>query len=306
MKVLICDSVAKEAVEQLKKGGHEVDVKTGLPKEELVKIVAPYDAIVVRSATKITKEIIEAAKSLKIVVRGGVGVDNIDVEAAKKAGVTVANTPAASSISVAELAVGHMFGLARFIPQASAMTKSGKWEKKAFEGNELYGKTLGIFGIGRIGREVALRAIALGMKVIAFDPFVKQSDIPAGLAVKMADFDTVLKDSDYVTLHLGLTPETKHMLSTAAFEKMKQGVRIVNCSRGGVVDENALAAALKSGKVHSAAVDVFEKEPIVPENPLLGLPNAVLTPHLGASTHEGQFRVGLEVAQKINEFFKGK
>ncbi|MDQ7779130.1 MAG: hydroxyacid dehydrogenase [Planctomycetota bacterium] len=302
-KVLICDPVSSAAVESMKQAGLQVDVQKGISKEDLLKCAGNYEAIVVRSATKITKDVIAAAKALKVVVRGGVGVDNIDCEAAKACKVEVMNTPEASSIAVAELALGHMLALSRFIPQATASMKAGQWEKKKFEGMELYGKTLGLLGIGRIGREVAVRAIAFGMKVIACDPIVKQEQLPAGLAVKMVPLDTVITTSDYMSLHMPVTPETKHMLGKAQFDRMKQGVRIVNCARGGIIDEPALAEAIKAGKVAGAAMDVFEVEPIQKDNPLLSLEQVILTPHLGASSVEGQGRVGGEVARKLIEYF---
>ncbi len=302
-RILVCDPVSSGAVERMKKAGLQVDVQKGISKEDLLKCACNYDAIVVRSATKMTKDVISAAKALKVIVRGGVGVDNIDCEAAKACKVEVMNTPEASSISVAELAMGHMLALSRFIPQATASMKAGQWEKKKFEGVELYGKTLGLLGIGRIGREVAVRAIAFGMKVIAYDPFVKQAQIPSNLVVKMISFDELLSASDYISLHMPTTPETRHMLSKTQFEKMKPGVRIVNCARGGILDEPALAEAIKAGKVAGAALDVFEVEPIQKDNPLLGLEQVILTPHLGASSVEGQGRVGDEVARKLIEYF---
>lgn len=302
-RVLVCDPISSAAVERMKKAGLQVDVQKGISKEDLLKCAGNYEAIVVRSATKVTKDVIAAAKALKVIVRGGVGVDNIDCEAAKAYKVEVMNTPEASSISVAELALGHMLALSRFIPQATATMRMGQWEKKKFEGVELYGKTLGLLGIGRIGREVAVRALAFGMKVLAYDPFVKQEQLPTNLTVKMVPLDQLLAESDYISLHLPMTPETKHMLSKPQFEKMKTGVRIINTARGGIIDEAALAEAIKAGKVAGAAIDVFEVEPVPKDNPLLGLEQVILTPHLGASSVEGQGRVGDEVARKLIEYF---
>ena len=298
-RVLICDPVAKEAVEKMQKGGLTVDVKPDMKPEELVKIVGDYDALVVRSATKVTKEVIEAGKKLKVIARGGVGLDNIDVDAAKAHGKTVINTPAASSVSVAELTMAHMLAISRFIPQANATMAAGKWEKKKFEGVELYKKTLGILGIGRIGREVAKRALGFEMTVIAYDPYITQKML-GKLPVKMVSLDELLQKSDYITLHMPHDDQTHYLLAEAQFAKMKDGVRIVNCARGGVIKEAALLEALKSGKVAFAGVDVFENEP-VKSNELTSLPNVSLTPHIGASTIDGQFRVGIEVAEKLLE-----
>ncbi|MBN2208670.1 MAG: 3-phosphoglycerate dehydrogenase [Candidatus Coatesbacteria bacterium] len=301
-RVLICDPVAKEAVEKMQKGGLTVDVKAGITPEELVKTVGDYDALVVRSATKVTKAVIEAGKKLKVIARGGVGLDNIDVEAAKAHGKTVINTPAAASVSVAELAMGHMLAISRFIPQAHGTMAAGKWEKKKFEGVELYRKTLGILGIGRIGKEVAKRALAFDMKVIAYDPYITQ-DMLGKLPVKMVSLDELLKESDYITLHMPHDDQTHYLLAEAQFAKMKNGVRIVNCARGGVIKEAALLDALKSGKVAFAGIDVFENEP-VKGNEFTSLPNVSLTPHIGASTIDGQFRVGIEVADKLLELLR--
>ncbi|MEO0105787.1 MAG: hydroxyacid dehydrogenase [candidate division WOR-3 bacterium] len=295
MKVLISDPIAKEGIEILKKSGFEVIEKTGMPPEELIKIIPDFDAIIVRSATKVTKDVIAAGKKLKVIGRAGVGLDNVDAEAAKAKGIKVVNTPAATSISVAELALGMMLSAARMIPQATASTKAGKWEKKKFHGTELYGKTLGIIGIGRIGSELAKRAKALGMEVIAYDPYVQSSDF-----AKIVDFDTLLKTSDFISLHIPKTKETTHLLNKSAFDKMKNGVIIVNCARGGVVDEEALYDALVSGKVKVACLDVFEVEP-AKEHKLFGLEQVILTPHIGAQTDEGQQRAGVQIAELVRD-----
>uniref|UniRef100_A0A7V3RH54 3-phosphoglycerate dehydrogenase n=1 Tax=candidate division WOR-3 bacterium TaxID=2052148 RepID=A0A7V3RH54_UNCW3 len=295
MKVLISDPIAKEGIEILKNSGFEVVEKTGMSPEELIKTIPDFDAIIVRSATKVTKEVIEAGKKLKVIGRAGVGLDNVDAEAAKARGIKVVNTPAATSISVAELALGMMLSAARMIPQATISTKAGKWEKKKFHGIELYGKILGIVGIGRIGSELAKRAKALGMEVIAYDPYVQSSDY-----AKIVDFDTLLKNSDFISLHIPKTKETTHLLNKSAFDKMKDGVIIVNCARGGVVDEDALYDALVSGKVKVACLDVFEVEP-AKEHKLFSLEQVILTPHIGAQTEEGQQRAGLQIAELVRD-----
>jgi len=299
LKVLISDPIAKEGIEILKNSGFEVVEKTGMPPEELIKTIPDFDAIIVRSATKVTKEVIEAGKKLKVIGRAGVGLDNVDAEAAKAKGIKVVNTPAATSISVAELALGMMLSAARMIPQATASTRAGKWEKKRFHGTELFGKTLGIIGIGRIGSELAKRAKALGMEVIAYDPYVKSSDFG-----KIVDFDTLLKNSDFISLHIPKTKETAHLLNKSAFDKMKDGVIIVNCARGGVVDEDALYDALVSGKVKVACLDVFEVEP-AKEHKLFNLEQVILTPHIGAQTDEGQQRAGVQIAELVRDALKG-
>lgn len=298
MKVLVSDPIAKEGIEILKNAGLEVVEKTGLSPEELAKFIPGFDGIIVRSATKVTKEVIEAADNLKVIGRAGIGLDNIDLVTAKNKGIKVVNTPTATSISVAELAVGMMFSAVRRIPQASVSTKSGKWEKKKFKGFELYGKKLGIIGIGRIGSEVAKRAKSFGMEVIAYDPYVKTSEYG-----KIVDFDTLLKESDYISLHIPKTDETKHILNKEAFDKMKEGVVIVNCARGGVVDENALYDAINAGKVRIACVDVYENEP-AKENKLFDLEQVVVTPHIGAQTKEGQTRAGTQIAEFVRDALK--
>jgi D-3-phosphoglycerate dehydrogenase len=298
MKVLISDPIAKEGVEILKKSGLEVVEKPGLPPEELVKTIPEFDGIIVRSATKVTKDVIQAGKNLKVIGRAGVGLDNVDAEAAKAKGIKVVNTPAATSVSVAELALGMMFGAARMIPQATASTKAGKWEKKKFHGFELSGKTLGLIGIGRIGSELAKRAKALGMEVIAYDPYVNKSDFAA-----IVDFDALLQKSDYISLHIPKTKETANILNKAAFDKMKKGVVIVNCARGGVVDEDALYDAIVAGTVRVAGVDVYATEP-AKEHKLFSLDQVILTPHIGAQTEEGQQRAGIQIAELVRDALK--
>jgi D-3-phosphoglycerate dehydrogenase len=299
MKVLVSDPIAKEAIEILKNAGIEAVEQAGLAPEELIKVIPDYDAIIVRSATKVTKEVIDAGKNLKVIGRAGVGLDNVDRNAAKEKNIKVVNTPAATSISVAELALGMMFGAARRLPQATASTKAGKWEKKKFKGYELFGRTLGIIGVGRIGTELAKRAKAMGMKVLAFDPYVKNSE-----HAQVVDLDTLLKESDYVSLHIPKTDETTHILNKAAFDKMKDGVVIVNCARGGVVDENALYDAITGGKVRIAAMDVYEVEP-AKEHKLFSLDEVIATPHIGAQTAEGQLRAGVQIAELVRDALKG-
>ncbi|MBA7516932.1 Hydroxypyruvate reductase [subsurface metagenome] len=298
MKVLVSDAIAEQGVEILKNAGFEVVQKTGLSPEELVKAIPDFDGIIVRSATKVTKEVIEAGNNLKVIGRAGIGLDNIDLEKAKEKGIKVINTPTATSISVAELALGMMFCAARRIPQASISTKNSKWEKKKFKGFELYGKKLGIIGIGRIGSEMAKRAKILGMEIIAYDPYVKTSDY-----ANIVDLDTLLKESDYISLHIPKTNETEHILDKTAFDKMKQGVVIINCARGGVVDENALYDAINDGKVRIACVDVFESEP-AKDNKLFNLDQVIVTPHIGAQTKEGQTRAGTQVAELVRDALK--
>lgn len=291
MRVLVCDSIAKSAIEKMRQAGLQVDEKTGMTPEELVAVVGGYEAMVVRSATKVKKNIVEAAKNMKVIVRGGVGVDNIDAEAAKASGIEVKNTPAASSASVAELAIGLMFACARRIPQATASMKAHKWEKKLFEGTELNGKTLGIMGIGRIGREVAKRAAALGMKVLAYDAFPPQAPVSD---VTMVSMEELLRNADYITMHIPAAKDGA-VVGKPQFAMMKKGVAIINAARGGVVCEQALLEALNDGTVAAAALDVFATEPA--ENwPLIDHPNVILTPHIGASTREAQDRIGGEVA----------
>lgn len=298
-RILVADKLSQKAVEELRNvASFEVVVKIGLNEEQLCQEVSSYDAIVVRSATKVTRKVIEAGKNLKIAVRAGIGLDNIDQAAAKEKGIVVKNTPAATSISVAELTIGLMFCLARKIPYAYVTMKEHKWEKKVLEGYELYGKVAGVIGFGRIGQEVAKRELALGMKVLAYDIIPIKTDV----AAEQVDFDVILKDSDYISLHLPLTDTTRNLLSDKEFEKMKDGVRIVNVARGGVVDEAALLRALNSGKVVGAAVDVYAKEP--PDDfSLIDHPNVIPTPHIGASAHEGQDRAGFEVVKILKEFF---
>lgn len=297
MKIIICDPMEAEAIEQMRQAGLEVDVRDSIRAEELPEVIGAYEGMVVRSRTKVTAALIDAATHLKVIVRGGVGLDSIDVDYARAKGITVMNTPAASSAAVAELTIGYMFAMARHIYETSASMKAGKWEKKKFKGDELGGKTLGIAGIGNIGKEVAQRALALGMLVIAYDPYVQA---PQGVE-QVQEIDEILRRSDYLTFHLPLTDETRNMIGAAEFARMKAGVRIINCARGGVIDEDALYEALINGKVAGAALDVYSVEP-PEERKLFSLDQVIGSPHIGAATEEAQERIGGEVAQKMIEF----
>lgn len=299
IRVHVNDPLDEEAMELLRSKKELEVTSEHLEKDDLIKIMPEIEVLVVRSATKVTADVIEAGKKLKIIARAGVGLDNIDLGKAKEKGIKVLNTPGASAASVAELTIGMMFALSRHIVRGTIDLKEGRWTKKQLKGVELNGKTLGIIGLGRIGREVAKRALALGMKVIAYDPFVKDIDMD----VKLVDLDEIFSNSDYITVHVPLIPETKHLISDEAFEKMKKGVFVLNCARGGIVDEKALLKALKDGKVAGAGMDVFEMEPPTSdvEKELLSLPNVVATPHIGASTKEAQKRVGKEIVNRIFE-----
>ncbi len=301
MRVLICDPIDEKALARLREAGLEVVVKTGMSPEQLVQELAQgYEAIVVRSATKVRKPAIDAAKGLKLIIRAGVGLDNVDADYAQAKGIKVLNTPKASSDSVAELALAHMFALARSIPQATQSLREGKWEKKAFHGIELQGKTLGIVGIGRIGQALARRALALGMRVLAYDKFVSQSPIPG---VSMVPLEELLRQADFVSLHVPPDPAGP-VLGARELALMKDGAYLINCARGEVVDEAALLAALNSGKLAGAGLDVFAVEP--PTNlDLLRHPKVTLTPHIGAQTHEAQARIGDEVVELLLQHAKG-
>ena len=301
-KVLISDKLSEAAVQIFKDRGIDVDFQPGLGKDKdaLLKIIGDYDGLAIRSATKATEKIIEAADNLKVIGRAGIGVDNIDRVAASKKGVIVMNTPFGNMITTAEHAIAMMFAVARQIPEASASTHAGKWEKSKFMGVELTGKTLGVIGAGNIGGIVCDRAVGLKMKVIAFDPFLSEERADK-LGVEKVELDALLSRADFITLHVPKTEQTANMIDTAAIAKMKPGVRIVNCARGGLVDEDALADALKSGHVAGAAFDVFAVEPAT-ESPLFNLPNVVVTPHLGAATTEAQENVALQVAEQMSDY----
>ncbi len=306
-KVLVADPISPKGVELLETGGQLlVEVKTGLKEDEILGIAAEYTAIVVRSQTKITAKIIDAAKQLKVVGRAGVGVDNVDVDAATRRGVIVMNTPGGNTISTAEHAFSLLVSIARNIPQAHASVKAGKWDRKSFEGVELHGKTIGIFGMGRIGTEIARRVIAFGMRPVAYDPYLSNSRARSLQVELFEDLDEVLAQSDFVTMHMPLTAETRHLINADRIAKMKRGARIVNCARGGLIDEQALFEALKSGQIAAAALDVYETEPPPADFPLRTLSNVVFTPHLGASTAEAQESVGIEIAEAIRSLLLGR
>ncbi len=300
VKVLISDKLSPAAIAIFKERGIEADVKTGLTPAELREIIGQYDGLAIRSATKVTKEVLDVATNLKVVGRAGIGVDNVDVKSATSRGVVVMNTPHGNAITTAEHAIAMMFALARQLPEASASTKAGKWEKNRFMGVELTAKTLGLIGCGNIGSIVADRAVGLKMKVLAYDPFLTETRA-VELGVEKADLDTVLAKADFITLHTPLIEATRNILSREALAKTKKGVRIVNCARGGLLDEAALYDALKSGHVAGAALDVFEVEPAT-DSPLFELENVVCTPHLGAATTEAQENVALQVAEQISDF----
>lgn len=298
MKVLICDPTAPQAIQQMRDAGIEVDVRDDISAEELPKVLPAYDGMVVRSRTKVREPLIDAVTNLKVIVRGGVGLDNIDVDYARSKGIAVLNTPAASSASVAELTIGYLFSLARRIPQATASMKAGLWEKKKFKGTELAGKRLGLIGCGRIGQEVAKRAHALGMDVV----FYRRTEYDLDSAQQVS-LDELIRTSDYISLHVPHTEETHNILDAEAFANMKDGVYIVNCGRGGTLDEDALFDAIQSGKVAGAALDVYAEEPSKGHK-LYTLEQVIGSPHVGASTSEAQARVGAEVAEKMIEFYK--
>jgi len=297
MRIHINDPLDKQATERLKSVPGVELTSEHLEKEDLLKIMPEIEVLIVRSATKVTADIIEAGTKLKIIGRAGTGLDNIDVKAAEAKGIKVINTPGANSISVAELTIGLMIACSRHIARGTIDLKNGKWTKKELEGHELFGRTVGIIGFGNIGREVAKRLLAFDMKILAYDPFVKETD----MNVKMVDLDTLYKESDYITIHVPLTPETKNLINKETFSKMKDGVIIINAARGGIIDEAALYEALVNGKVYAAGLDVFEVEPPTDElrQKLLALPNVVATPHIGASTFEAQERVGMLLVERL-------
>ncbi len=305
MKVLVSDSLSEQGIAILKKeDGIEVTVKTGLPPQELIKEIPDYDALIVRSATKVTADIIKAAKNLKVIGRAGVGLDNVDVQAATEKGIIVMNSPGGNIASTAEHAIALLFALARLVPQAHASLRSGNWEKKKFIGVEINGKTLGVIGLGRVGLEVARRAKGFGMKVLAYDPFISVEKAHA-FGIELVKLKDILSESHFITIHTPLTTSTKNLINAETIAQMRDGVRIINCARGGIIDEKALYEGLKSKKVAGAALDVFEKEP-PGDNPLLSLENVVVTPHLGASTVEGQENVATEIAHQVVDALKGR
>lgn len=300
-KVLISDKMDPKAAAIFKERGIDVDVITGKTKDELIAMIGAYDGLAIRSATKVTADVLAAATNLKVVGRAGIGVDNVDIPSASKQGVIVMNTPFGNSITTAEHAIAMMFALARQIPEANTLTQAGKWPKNDFMGVELTSKTLGLIGCGNIGSIVAERALGLRMKVVAFDPFLTP-ERAIELGVEKADLDTLLAKADFITLHTPLTDQTRNILSKENLAKAKKGVRIINCARGGLIDEAALKDALDSGHVAGAALDVFQTEPPAADHPLFGTPNFICTPHLGASTDEAQVNVAIQVAEQISDY----
>ena len=299
-KVLIADSISQRGIDELSLDDQlDVQIKTGLTEQELVGVIPAFSALIVRSQTRVTADILNAAAKLRVVGRAGVGVDNVDVETATRRGVVVLNAPGGNTISTAEHAFSLLLSMARKIPHADANVRNKNWDKKNFEGVELYNKTLGVIGMGRIGSELTRRAIAFGMRVVAYDPYLSVTRARS-LQVELVDeLDDLLASADFISLHTPLTAETRHILDAARLQKTKRGVRIINCARGGLIDERALAQALQDGHVAGAALDVFEIEPLPSDSPLRSAPNLVLTPHLGASTVEAQESVGIEIAQSI-------
>ena len=299
-KVLIADAISQRGVDELSRDGAiEAAVKTGLSEKELVDLIPDFSGLVVRSQTKVTAGVLNAGTKLRVVGRAGVGVDNVDVETATRRGIIVLNAPGGNTISTAEHAFSLLLSAARKIPQADANVRSKNWDKKNFEGVELYNKTLGVIGMGRIGSELSRRAIAFGMRVVAYDPYLSATRARSLQVELLDELDDLLTSADFISLHTPLTAETRHILDAARLQRTKRGVRIINCARGGLIDENALLKALQDGHVAAAALDVFETEPLPADSPLRGALNLVLTPHLGASTAEAQESVGIEIAHSI-------
>src|SRR5437588_8333170 len=299
-KVLIADSISQRGVDELARDGMlDVSVQTKLSPVKLIEIIPEFAALIVRSETKVTGEALNAAKKLRVVGRAGVGVDNVDVETATRRGVLVLNAPGGNTVSTAEHAFSLLLCVARKIPQADASLRAKKWSRKDFEGVELYNKTLGVIGMGRIGSELSRRAIAFGMRVVAFDPYLSAARARSLQVELVEELDDLLANADFISLHTPLTNETRHLLNAARISKTKRGVRIINCARGGLIDEAALGSALQDRHVAAAALDVFEIEPLPEDSPLRDAPNLILTPHLGASTAEAQESVGIEIAQSI-------
>lgn len=299
MKVLVSDPLGAGGMTELKKEKNiQVDEKAGLPPEELKKIIGQYDAIIIRSGTRLTKDIIECAGKLRVIGRAGVGVDNVDLEAATKQGIIVMNTPEGNTISTAEHTFSMLMALARNIPQAVASVKAGEWKRTAFQGTELNGKTLGVVGFGRIGREVAARARAFNMKIAAFDPFISKASVKEH-PVEFMEVKELLKVSDFITVHTPLTPETKYIINSENIKLCKKGVKLVNCARGGIIEEKAMMEAMDAGIVSGVALDVFEKEPPAADHPLLKYKQVITTPHLGAATQEAQENVAIDVVKQV-------
>ncbi len=296
-RVLVTDSLQEVGVDVLRAEGLEVDVIPTLPAVELARRIGPYAGLIVRSASRVTAEVIEAAAALEVIGRAGVGLDNVDVDAASRRGIVCMNTPGGNTIAAAEHTMALLLAMARKLPQAHAHLKGGKWERERFLGAEVYGKTLGVVGLGRIGAEVARRAQGFAMTVIAYDPYLTE-EVAQRLGVELVDLDTLYRRADFVTVHVPLTKDTRGLIGAAELAKMKDGVRVVNCARGGIVDEAALAAAIQAGRVAGAALDVFEREPPW-GSPVLELDPVVVTPHLGASTEEAQTSVAMAITQQV-------
>lgn len=306
LKILVSDPLSPEGLEILKKNkDFTVDVRTGLKPDELKEIIKDYEVLLVRSGTKVSSDIISVAAKLKYIGRAGVGLDNVDLNAATEKGIIVMNTPGGNTISTAEHTLSMLLALSRNIPQANASTKKGEWLRNKFMGVELYNKTLGVIGLGRIGKEVAKRAQAFGMKILAYDPFLSQ-EVAKAMDIEVVELEELLKEADYLTVHTPLTDETRHLISDKEFALMKKECRVINCARGGIIDEAALVRAIKDGKISGAALDVFEQEPIDKASELLKLDNVVLTCHLGASTEEAQVNVAIEIAQCVSDALLGK
>lgn len=301
MKILVSDSLSKHGVELLQKAGFTVDVKTKLPKEELLKEIKEYEGLIVRSGTKVTADVIAAGARLKVIGRAGSGLDNVDSQAATRRGIVVMNTPGGNTVTTAEHTMAMIFAMTRRIPQATASTKAGKWEKDKFMGTELYNKTLGVVGIGQIGSYLAKLAQGISMNVIAYDPYLAE-DRARKMGVELVDLPELFRRADIVSVHTPLTAETRSLINSEVIATMKPGVMIVNCARGGIVNEADLYEALKSKKVAAAAFDVFDEEPIKPDNPLLTLENFICTPHIGASTNEAQENVAIGIAEQIIDY----
>ena len=305
MKILISDKTSPKCAAILREAGHEVDEKVGLSPEELKSIIGEYDGLIVRSATKVTAEIIEQAKNLKVIGRAGSGVDNIDVKAATEKGIVVMNTPGANTNAVVELTLTYLLSLSRNLYKASHSLKEGRWEKKKLTGTEVLGKTLGVIGYGKIGRQVAIKSRCLGMEVICYDPYVGREIVDQFGVRLVANLDDLLPVADYISIHVPKTPETTNYITKEQFQKMKRGVIFINCARGGIVNEDDLLWALNEGIVAAAGIDVFEVEP--PQNlDLVRHENVICTPHLGASTYEAQENVGVQIAQQFVDMFAGK
>lgn len=303
-KVLVSDPIDQAGIDILSQVA-QVEVNTGLPPEELVKIISEYDALMIRSGTRVTKEVIDAGTQLKIIGRAGVGVDNVDVARATRQGIVVVNSPEGNTIAAAEHALAMMLALSRYIPDANHSVKEGKWNRKSFVGTEVYKKTLGIVGLGKIGSHVAVAAKAMGMKLIAYDPFISVERAEQ-LGCRLVDTDLLLREADYITLHIPKTSETANLIDAEALGKMKPNARLINCARGGIVDEAALAEALKEGRIAGAALDVYASEPLQADSPLRQLgKEVILTPHLGASTAEAQVNVAIDVAEQIRDVLLG-